>query len=256
MRLLDIAAVLGNWEAGRSHFGRAHIIPKGPATVLDGVVTGSRAVMVKGVTRRFGSTWVLKGVDARFDAGSLTVVYGANGAGKSTLLGIVGGLIQPSAGTVTWEPSGERVEERREGIGWVGHDSSSYRELTVTENVAFVAAVHGMGSNAARECIARVGAEAFADRRVGTLSRGQKQRVALARGIVSAPEMLLLDEPFTGLDSVGSAALEAILLNERDRGAIVIVVSHDEDLARRLDGEALWLLRGRASTAPTFSHGK
>ncbi len=210
-----------------------------------GNVTGSRAIVVRGVTRRFGSTWVLRGVDAAFEAGTITVVYGANGAGKSTLLGIVGGLLQPSAGAVCWEPGGLAVADRREAVGWVGHESSSYRDLTVEENVAFVAAAHGLAKGDVEACLARVGGGDFAGRRVGTLSRGQKQRVALARGIVHAPELLLLDEPFTGLDVLGCAMLESVLIMERERGAIVLVVSHDPGLAKRLQGEALWIERGR-----------
>lgn len=188
---------------------------------------------------------MLRGVDAAFDGGSITVVYGANGAGKSTLMGIVGGLVQPNSGKVTWEPDGTGVADRREAIGWVGHESSSYRELTVEENVAFVAAVHGADTRMARECLERVGASGYADRRVGTLSRGQKQRVALARGIVHSPDLLLLDEPFTGLDARGSEMLESVLLTERARGAIVIVVSHDLELAKRLSARSLWIERGR-----------
>jgi ABC-type multidrug transport system ATPase subunit len=130
-------------------------------------------------------------------------------------------------------------------VGWVGHESSSYRELTVEENVAFVAAAHGLGGTGVKACLARVGASDFAGRRVGTLSRGQKQRVALARGIVHAPDLLLLDEPFTGLDVGGCEMLESVLLRERERGVIVLVVSHDPELVKRLQAEALWIERGR-----------
>jgi heme exporter protein A len=184
-------------------------------------------------------------VDAAFDGGSITVVYGANGAGKSTLMGIVGGLVQPNAGRVTWEPDGTVVADRREAIGWVGHESSSYRELTVEENVAFVATVHGVDTGIVREGLERGGASDYVDRRVGTLSRGQKQWVALARGIVHSPDLLLLDEPFTGLDARGSEMLESVLLEERVRGAIVIVMSHDLELAKRLSARSLWIERGR-----------
>lgn len=204
----------------------------------------SQSVVVRGVTRRFGSAWVLRGVDATFEAGTLTVVYGANGAGKSTLMGIVGGLIQPTAGEVVWVPESARGESRG-SIGWVGHESSSYRELTVRENISFVADAHGLAHSVVADCVKRVGADSFVDRRVGMLSRGQKQRVALARGIVHSPALLLLDEPFTGLDARGCEMLEAILLEERARGVIVLVVSHDGTLAERLGAVALWIERGR-----------
>lgn len=210
---------------------------------------GSRSIVVRGVTRRFGSIWVLRGVNAAFAEGSITVIYGANGAGKSTLMGIVGGLVQPSGGSVVWEPGGIPVADRRDAVGWVGHESCSYRELTVRENVALSAAVHGVNKSEIDRCLERVGAVGIADRRVGTLSRGQKQRVALARGIVHAPNLLLLDEPFTGLDARGSRMLVNVLCEERDRGAIVVVVSHDLDLADQISADVLWLERGRSKVA-------
>lgn len=185
-------------------------------------------------------------MDARFCAGTITVLEGENGAGKSTLLGIVGGLIQPSGGAVIWEPESVDVGARRHAIGWVGHESSSYRDLTARENVTLVADVHGISRAAVAASLERVGAMAFADSRVGTLSRGQKQRIALARGIVHAPELLLLDEPFTGLDAKGSDTLEQILVEEGRRGAILLVVSHDRRLASRISGQSLLLERGRA----------
>jgi ABC-type multidrug transport system ATPase subunit len=159
----------------------------------------------------------------------------------------VGGLIQPTAGSVRWEPSGAGITTRREAIGWVGHEACSYRELTGEENVALVAAAHGMRREAVLACLDRVGALGTAQRRVGTMSRGQKQRIALARGIVHSPELLLLDEPFTGLDVNGAALLESVLQQERDRGAIVIVVSHDPGLAQRVDARTLRIERGRVN---------
>jgi ABC-type multidrug transport system ATPase subunit len=206
---------------------------------------GSRFLFVHGVTRRFGSHWVLRGVEARFDEGSLTVVEGANGAGKSTFMGVVGGLIRPTEGSVTWEPEGVPVDRCRGSIGWVGHDSCSYRDLTVEENVMLAGTLNGVKGEVARACLERVGAAPFGKQRVATLSRGQKQRVALARGIVHRPSLLLLDEPFTGLDARGSEMLEAVLLQERARGAIVVVVSHDHTLAGRLQASLLRMNRGR-----------
>lgn len=223
--------------------------------VLEVGVAGHRAILACGVTRRYGAAWVLRGVDARFEAGTITVVEGANGVGKSTLMGIVGGLVQPSGGSVVWELSGKGVGERRHAIGWVGHESSCYRELSARENVGLAAAVNGVGESAISNSLERVGASAFAERRVGTLSRGQRQRVALAKGIVHGPELLLLDEPFTGLDFRGCAMLEAIIQQERARGAIVLVVSHDRDLAGRLSASRLFLDRGRAARREVASDG-
>ena len=200
-----------------------------------------------GVTRRFGASWVLRGVNGKFAPGSITVVEGANGAGKSTLIAIVGGLLEPSAGSVSWEPSGVRVADLRQDVGWVGHESCCYRELTAYENVALVGRLHGLSSEDLVDGLARVGALGIKDCRVGTMSRGQKQRVALARAIVHRPRLLLLDEPFTGLDVGGIRDLEAVLLAEQARGAILLVVSHDATLSARLGAQTLRIERGRVA---------
>jgi heme exporter protein A len=192
-------------------------------------------------------------VNTQFSSGTITVVEGANGAGKSTLLSIVGGLLEPTAGTVCWEPEGTAIGDRRERIGWVGHESACYRELTAFENVVLMARLNGASVASAMESLERVGARTLKERRVGTLSRGQKQRVALARALVHGPKLLLLDEPFTGLDAEGTMRLENILTEERTRGAIVVVVSHDPSLAVRLDARRLRLERGRANATASAS---
>jgi heme exporter protein A len=242
------------WEFWCAEVGKVSRASSGPVRVLqavgyDGVVKegvfAQGTLVVSGVTRRFGPSWVLRGIDAQFGAGTITIVEGSNGAGKSTLLSIVGGLLEPSSGTVLWQPEGLRVGDRREIVGWVGHESSSYRELSAYENVALVARFHGATELAVTRSLDRVGALGFRDHRVGALSRGQKQRVALARAVVHQPRLLLLDEPFTGLDASGSQLLESVLLEERARGALLLVVSHDPSLATRLDARRLCLERGR-----------
>ncbi|MGC4069657.1 MAG: heme ABC exporter ATP-binding protein CcmA [Polyangiaceae bacterium] len=205
-------------------------------------------LVVRGVTRRFGPAWVLRGVSTQFSFGTITVVEGANGAGKSTLLSILGGLMEPTAGSVTWEPEGASVGDWREQVGWVGHESACYRELTALENVMLMARLNGTTTASALEALDRVGARGLKERRVGTLSRGQKQRIALARALVHGPKLLLLDEPFTGLDADGTSRLEVVLTEERARGAIVVVVSHDASLWKRVDARRLRLERGRASS--------
>lgn len=210
-------------------------------------MTTSGSLVVTAVTRRFGVAWVLRGVDAEFAPGTITVIEGANGAGKSTLLLILGGLLEPSSGTVLWHPEGRRVVERRSEVGWVGHESSCYRELTAYENVELVARIHGTSRPTIDSSLERVGALGFRDRRLGLLSRGQKQRVALARALVHQPRLLLLDEPFTGLDVTGCELLESVMLEERARGVTLLVISHDRSLSRRLDAKRLCLSRGRAN---------
>ena len=203
-------------------------------------------VEVRGVTRLFGATPALRAVNATFGSGSITFLEGPNGAGKSTLLAVIGTVLAPTAGEVIYHPLGSELERVRPHIGWVAHESLCYRELSARENVELAARVYGVDVEGAWERVAkRVGAEALADRRVATLSRGQRQRVALARALVHEPALLLLDEPWSGLDQASAEHLQQALLDERARGALVIVVNHAEGLAERLGARCVRLENGR-----------
>jgi len=203
-------------------------------------------IVVEGVTRTFGAVAALRGVSAEFRAGELVALEGPNGAGKSTLLAVLATVIRPTFGRVAYEPLGDDPEAVRPELGWVAHESLLYRELSGRENVELAARLYGVGDDAAiaRAC-ARVEAGAFIGRRVGTLSRGQKQRVALARALVHAPSVLLLDEPWAGLDAKTSELLERTLVDERERGTLVIVSSHAAEQAERLGARRIRLAGGR-----------
>jgi len=200
-------------------------------------------VVVQNVVHRFGTTTVLRGVSVSFDPGTITVLEGANGAGKSTLLGILGGLIRPSGGCVTCAPMCKSPIQLRERFGWVGHDSFCYRDLTARENVELSVALYGRGSW--NEVAKRVGASSLENKRLGSLSRGQRQRVALCRALVHCPQVLLLDEPFSGLDVDGIALLERVLSEERAADSVVIAVSHDSTFAERMHARRAILRGGR-----------
>jgi heme exporter protein A len=203
-------------------------------------------IEVRAVTCILGGRTVLRRVSARFDRGTITFVEGSNGAGKSTLLGVIGTLLRPTSGFVAYEPLPESPEDIRSQLGWLGHDARVYRDLTSRENVDLAARLSGIDPVKGWARVAsRLGIEALADQAVATLSRGQKQRVALARALVHEPSLVLLDEPATGLDVDGSERVERLLVEERDRGAIVIVVSHAAGAAERVSGRRLKLDRGR-----------
>jgi len=205
-------------------------------------------IEVRQVTRLFGATPALRAVSARFDVATLTLLEGPNGAGKSTLLAILGTVLKPTSGTLDYHPLGGDPERVRQHIGWVSHESLCYRELSARQNVELAARFQGVPVAGAWERVAaRVGAESLAERAVGTLSRGQRQRVALARALVHDPAILLLDEPWSGLDRASSSNLEKVVMAERDRGALVIVVNHQEGLAERLGARVLRLENGRAT---------
>lgn len=204
-------------------------------------------IEVRAVSRRFGATLALRQVSTSFEAGTLTFLEGPNGAGKSTLLAIVGTVLQPSSGSVWYEPLGDDQQLARRHIGWVAHDSHCYRELSGRRNIELVGQIHGVHELAqhVERVIARVGAEAFADRAVGTLSRGQRQRIALARALVHAPGVLLLDEPWTGLDYASVDRLEAVIREEVARGSLVIAVTHGAGTAERLGARRVRIEGGR-----------
>jgi heme exporter protein A len=206
---------------------------------------GVQAIAVERVTRLFGATAALRGVSCRFEAGTLTFVQGPNGAGKSTLLAILATVLRPTSGSVRYEPFGSSRERAREHIGWVAHESHCYRDLSGRVNVAFSAELHGdRDPERVRRACDRVGALDFWEQPVATLSRGQRQRISLARALVHEPSVLLLDEPSSGLDQASLARFEDIVVEERDTGAVVVVVSHRDDWVRRLAARRIVLERG------------
>jgi heme exporter protein A len=204
------------------------------------------AVDVRSVTRSFGGRPVLRGVTTRFERGTVTFVEGPNGAGKSTFLGILGTMLSPTSGTVRFEPLSDSLGDVRRELGWLAHEGRMYRELTGRENVELAARLHGVPTAEAFAVVAaRLGLDEFADQPVATLSRGQRQRVALARALVHGPSLVLLDEPLTGLDMESADRLARVIVEERDRGSIVIVVSHTAGFPERVGGRRIRLERGR-----------
>jgi heme ABC exporter ATP-binding subunit CcmA len=204
-----------------------------------------RQVTVQGVTRSFGRTIALRGIDASFSSGEVTSLEGHNGSGKSTLLGILGTLIPPTSGRVTYGSYDAGDMEVRRQIGWVSHESHCYPDLSPAENIKLAGAIYGAPADAWRHASARFGVDAFGDFPVRQLSRGQRQRVALARAMVHGPTLLLLDEPTTGLDVEGVERVLAAVREEASRGAIVLFVTHDAAVAEKIASRRLHLERGR-----------
>lgn len=207
---------------------------------------GAARVELRSVTKTYGPVRALVGVSARFEAGRVSMVVGPNGSGKSTLLAVVGTLARPSSGVVSHGALGRTRSAVRAVLGWVGHDSLCYGDLTGRENIELAARLHGIDPRAAYEAArARFDLGAFAERPFRTYSRGQRQRVALARALVHRPRLLLLDEPTTGLDAAGVERLREVVRAEAEGGAVVVVVTHDEGFASAAGDARLALERGR-----------
>jgi heme exporter protein A len=208
-------------------------------------------VELSNVSKTFGTVRALVGVTATLEAGKVTIVTGSNGSGKSTLLALVANLSRPTSGTIDHRGLGHDREAVRAAIGWLGHESLCYGDLTGRENVELSARLRGLEPGATYSAAAaRFELDAFADRPVRTYSRGQRQRIALARALVHGPTLLLLDEPTAGLDVGSAERLIRIVREEVDRGAIVVLVTHDVGLAETLGGDRLVLERGRVVTPP------
>jgi len=183
--------------------------------------------------RAFGPIVALDGVSFDLEAGESLAVFGPNGAGKSTLLRTLAGLLRPQRGAVYLD--GERYDGRqatqRRKIGWISHQSLLYDTLSALENLTFVGRLHGVTAPeaAARAALERVGLGGRLHAAVRTLSRGMVQRTAIARALLHAPSILLLDEPFTGLDVDAARQLRELLAAELRGGHTVVLVTHNVD---------------------------
>jgi len=220
-------------------------------------LTGERLVEARGLRRSFGRSEALRGADFDLDRGEVLALIGPNGAGKTTLLRIVAGLLRPSEGTLKFfgiEADRSR-QEALARLGFLTHQPYLYEDLSGVENVSFFARLYGLPEPvaAARRALARVGIEDDrANQAVANLSRGLKQRVGLARALVHGPELLLFDEPFSGLDPDAVAALVSVLREHRAAGRTALVTTHDLEQARALADRVVMLHRGRiAFVAPT-----
>ena len=214
------------------------------------------AIGVQGVRVAFGATVVLRGVDLTVPWGARLALLGPNGAGKSTLLRAIATLSRPSGGTVRIagrDAFGEAATVRRL-IGVVAHQTYLYDELTARENLRFYAELYDLPDAAHQvdTTLDRVGLTARRDVRAGSLSRGQQQRLTLARALLHDPPILLLDEPDTGLDLAAFGLLEALLLGEE---RTVVLTTHNLRQAARLCDRYAILCGGRIASTGAIDAG-
>ncbi len=210
--------------------------------------TVAPVVLASGLVRRFGRVTALGGVDLAAGAGELVLLLGPNGAGKTTLLRAVAGLVRPLRGTVTiaGRDLHQDVEARR-AVGFLSHQTLLYDDLTPRENLRFAAALHRLDDAERRiaSALDAAGLAERADQAVRGFSRGMLQRLALARSTLHRPAVLLLDEPFTGLDGQAARDLRERVERERAAGATVIAVVHEPAELWDLATRAVVLHRGK-----------
>jgi ABC-type multidrug transport system ATPase subunit len=208
-------------------------------------------VTAENVSRNFGRRRALTRVTLECRAGEIVGLFGPNGAGKSTLLGILSTLSRPSSGDVRYggRTAGEIGEPLRGRIGVLGHDLFLYADLTARENLQFFGRLYGVRDLDAciSQALAHARLEARAGDRAGVFSRGLRQRLALERALLHQPRLVLLDEPFTGLDDESTTLLIERLRTLRAQGAIVVMATHDFDSAEGVVDRAWCLVNGRAT---------
>lgn len=208
------------------------------------------SVTTDDLSRHYGRRRALSHVSLTCTGGEVLGLFGPNGAGKSTLLSVLSTLGQPSSGQVRY---GEKTARQwgdplRGRIGVLGHDLFLYGDLTARENLTFFGRLHGVDDLESRVEAALIAArlESRADERVSGFSRGLRQRLALERALIHNPRLVLLDEPFTGLDDASAELLVSRLSAlATDAGAVIVMATHDFDLAEPLVHRAVCLADGR-----------
>jgi heme ABC exporter ATP-binding subunit CcmA len=192
-------------------------------------------IVARRLEKRYGEKLVLRGLDFELERGGFLVVTGPNGSGKTTLLRLCAGLAVPTAGTL-------EVEPERAAIGFLGHEPLVYRELTALENLDLYGRLYRVPERRERigMLLERFGLWDSRSVRAAKLSRGQLQRLALCRSLLHRPELLILDEPFSGLDAEGAELLDRELAGMRERRTI-LVSTHDPDRVAPLQSGRLAL---------------
>jgi ABC-2 type transport system ATP-binding protein len=222
--------------------------PTVPTAQAQTVINGTPAVVVEGVWKRFGSTDVVK--DLTFDVrpGELLGFLGPNGAGKTTTMRMILDIIRPDRGTIRvfGGPPGVQHQTR---VGYLPEDRGLYRDVPVIDTLAYFGALRGMSMSAARarakKLLEEVGLGDSMKKKAAELSRGMHQKAQLIATIINEPDLLIVDEPFQGLDPVNAEMLKGVLVAQRARGAAVVMSTHDMGDAQTLCDRILLIDDGR-----------
>jgi ABC-2 type transport system ATP-binding protein len=205
-------------------------------------------LQIQDLHKSYGAVKALDGCTFTADRGRMLGFLGPNGAGKTTAMRTIFGLVTPDRGTVTW--NGAKIgHEERMRFGYMPESRGLYPKMKVADQLTYLGRLHGMGADeaatAANELLDRLGLSDRARDQTEKLSHGNQQRVQLAAALVNEPELLVLDEPFSGLDPIGVATLAEVLAERAERGAAVVFSSHQLDLVEDLCEDVVIIRQGR-----------
>lgn len=205
------------------------------------------------VSKQYGSLAALWQISLTLEAGVGYLILGDNGAGKSTLLRVLAGLAEPTSGSV--KIFGESPQDVRAQIGYMSHETMLYDELTAAENLRYYATLYPPRPSSTAQCmppeeaLAAVGLPPSLERPVGKYSQGMRQRVSLARVLMTRPSLLLLDEPFSNMDRASAVQMVALLQRLRQDGRTVVITTHQPELAQPLADVTLQMQAGQLVTS-------
>ena len=217
------------------------------------------SLVVDGLAKRFGRIQALDGLHLEVPRGRVFGFLGANGAGKTTTMRIALGVLRADAGSITWDGTDHRRLPRATW-GYLPEERGLYPKMTVLEELVFFARLQGVPEDRAvreaRAWLARLQVPDFADRRVDTLSKGNQQKVQFLAAVLHDPDILLMDEPFTGLDPVNVVLLRGAILDLRDRGKTIILSTHQMETVEAMCEAVAIVDHGRAVIAGTLREVK
>lgn len=210
-------------------------------------------IETENLQKTFAWTPVLAGVSCCIAAGEAVSVFGPNGAGKTTFLRLLATLLRPSGGTLRLFNRAPHDPAVRRKLGFLGHDSFLYPDLTPVENLTFYGRAYTLPNLDERidAALEQSGLRDWGDTPVRTFSRGMEQRLALARTLLHDPDLLLLDEPYTGLDAQGVLTLQTLLARTKAQGKTIVLTTHDFAHGLELCDRALIFHRGRIAWQST-----
>ncbi len=226
-------------------------------------MSDTSAIKLRGLVKRYGERTVVNGVTAEVGTGEIVGLLGPNGAGKTTTFYMVVGLVKPDGGTVVLTNGHGEIDltgapmyaRARNGIGYLSQENSIFRKLSVGDNIRLIWEQNGV-SHDERErrlpaLLEEFGLRAFVDARGDSLSGGERRRVEIARALAIAPEFLLLDEPFTGIDPIAVSDIQAMIRQLRDRGLGILITDHQVRETLAIVDRAYILNNGRIEVSGT-----